>query len=150
MSYILKRDIIIKKSRVKLILNSLITGASAVGCIYAAFTHWKNNIGQWAVAGIGLLALAGCIYHLNELLSRKIEIIISAEGIELRGDFFYSWASIEKFSTEEDDGDVTLVLKIRNQASVRFKITSLELNGEELIELLHSYGQSPGLTYAKH
>ena len=150
MSGILKQEIVLKKSRLKLIINALVTGASAVFCIYSAFEYWKNNVVQWVVIGLGLLALAGCIYYLNELRNRKIEIIISGEGIELRGDFFYSWASIESFSTDEDDGEVTLILKIRNQASVRFKITSLELNDEELIELLLSYGQPAGLTYTKH
>lgn len=150
MSDILKQEIIIKKSKLKLIINALISGAIAIGCIYSAFTYWKNNAGQWVVIGVALFGLVGCIYYLNELRNRKIEIIISAEGIELRGDFFYSWPSIESFSTDEDEGDVTLILKIKNQASVRFGITNLELPGEELIELLLSYGQPSGLIYTKH
>ena len=47
------------------------------------------------------------------------------------------------------EGDVTLILYVRNKAAIRFGITSLEMNDEELIEQILAYGQPAGVSYKK-
>jgi hypothetical protein len=111
---------------------------------------WANKGGQWLVILVGLVALAGCIYYIKEWRDHKIEMVISTEGIRLRGEGFYSWSSIEKISTDVDEGNVTLLLHVRGRAAVHFGITSLEIDDEELIDLILAYGQPAGLFYTKH
>jgi hypothetical protein len=150
MSDTLKQEVIIKKSKRKLIVSTVISGLAAVFCIINACTFWADSNGKWLVIICGAVALGTCLFYIKEWRDHKIEMVISMEGVRLRGEGFYTWPSIESLSTDVDEGDVTLILKIRNQASVRFGITSLELDDEELIELLLSYGQPAGLTYSKH
>ena len=149
MSDILKQEVILKKSRRKLIVSAVISGLVAIFCIINACTAWADSDGKWLVIICGVVALGTCIFYIKEWRDHKIEMVISTEGLRLRGEGFYTWPSIESFSTDVDEGDVTLILKIRNQAGVRFGITSLELDSEELIELILSYGQSAGLFYKK-
>jgi hypothetical protein len=146
----LKQEVILKKSRRRLMVSAIITGSIAVFCVINAFMFWNNKDGQWLVILAGVVALAGCIYYTKEWRDHKIEMILTREGLQMRVKGFYSWSSIEKFSIDIDEGTVTLILYIKNQASVHFEITSLELKRKELIEMLLSYGQPSGLIYTKH
>jgi hypothetical protein len=96
-----------------------------------------------------VVALGACIFYIKEWRDHKIEMIITPEGVQMCGEGFYLWPSIESFTIDVDEGDVTLVLYIRNQASVIFGINSLEIKRKELITLILKYGQSSGLYYKK-
>lgn len=130
-------------------VNAVIAGLMAVGCFISAFTVWEGKDGQLITVIAGVLPLAGFVYFIKELRDRKIEIVITTAGIRLRGEVFYDWSAIEKFSTDDDEGDVTLIVKVRNKAAIRFDITSLEIKDDELMELILAYGQSAGVSYKK-
>lgn len=144
-----KEEIVLRKSRRKLIVNTVITGLVAVGCFISAFMFWEGKDEQWFVVVAGVLPLAGFVYFIKELRDHKIEIVITTAGIRLRGEGFCDWSAIEKISTDVDEGDVTLILYVRNKAAIRFDITSLEMDDDELIELILAYGQSAGVSYKK-
>ena len=144
-----KEEIVLRKSRRRLMVNAVITGLVAVGCFISAFTVWEGKDGQWFMVIGGVLPLAGFVYFIKELRDRKIEIVIATAGIRLRGEGYYDWSAIEKISTDVDEGDVTLILYVRNKAAIRFGITSLEINDDELIELILAYGQSASVSYKK-
>ena len=144
-----KQEIVLKKSRLKLIVRVVISGLIAVGFIIEGIM-WEDQDAQWMIILGGLVSLIACIYFTKEWLDHKIEMVISTEGVRLRGEGFYSWSSIEKFSTDEDEGNVTLILFVRDQAAVHFGIASLEMKKKELIELIIKYGQPAGLYYTKH
>lgn len=134
-----------KFSQVRVVISGLI----AIGCIIELFMVWQNKDGQWVVFLCGSASLVACIYYIRELRNREIEIVISAEGIRLRGKDFYTWESIESFSTEVDEDNVALVLHMKDQASVQFDVTILEIKKKELIDLILAYGQPTGLYYKK-
>jgi hypothetical protein len=145
-----KQEIVLRNSRRRLIITAIISGLTAVFCIISAFIYWQNSNGRWLVILVAVVALAACIYYIKEWRYHKIEMVISTEGIRLRGEGFYSWSSIEKVSTDVDEGDVKLILYVRNRAAIHFGITSLEIDDEELIDLILAYGQPAGLFYTKH
>jgi hypothetical protein len=144
-----KQEIELKKSKRKLIVRVVISGLIAVVCIINEFMIWANKEGLWLVILGGLVALVACVYYIRELANRKIEMMISAEGIRLLGKGFYSWSSIESFSTDVDEDNVALVLHINGKADVQFDVTILEIKKEELIDLVLTYGQHAGLYYRK-
>lgn len=150
MSDILKQEIILKKSRRKQIINAVVAVSIGLGCIFNSLASWNNKDGQWGIFVFGLVALVGFLYYLKELRECKVEIVITLEGIRLSGEGFYTWSSIEKFSTHVDDGTTTLILYVREQDAVRFEISDLELEKKELIELILTFGQTAGLTFSKY
>jgi hypothetical protein len=143
------QEIILKKSRKKQIINAVVAGAIGLGCIFKSLASW-NRDGQWGIFVLGLVALVGFLYYLKELRESKVEIVITLEGIRLSGEGFYTWSSIEKFSTHVNDGTTTLILYVREQDAIRFEISDLELEKKELIELILTFGQTAGLTYSKY
>jgi hypothetical protein len=149
MSDIPKQEIILKKSRRKQIINAVVAASIGLGCIFKSLASW-NKDGQWGIFVFGLVAIVGLLYYLKELRERNIEIVITLEGIRLSGEGFYTWSSIEKFSTHVDEGTTTLILYVREQAAIRFEISDLELEKKELIELILTFGQTAGLTYSKY
>jgi hypothetical protein len=145
-----KQEIVLRNSRRRLIVSAIVSGLAAVFCILSAFIYWQNKDGQWLVILVAVAPLAGCVYCIKEWRDHKIEMVISTEGIRLRREGFYSWSSIEKISTDVDEGDVKLILYVRDRAPIHFGITSLEIDDEELIDLILAYGQPAGLFYTKH
>ena len=131
-------------------INAVVAGSIGLGCIFKSLVFWKNEDGQWMTIIFGLVALAGSLYYLKEWREPKIEIVITLEGIRLRGEGFYTWSSIEKFSTHVDDGTTTLILYVREQNAIRFEISNLELEKKDLIELILTFGQTAGLYYSKY
>lgn len=143
-----KPEIVLKKSKRKLIVRVVVNGLIAVGCIVSEFI-WANEEGSWVVILGGLVAAVACVFYIKELRNRKIEMIISAEGIRLRGEGFYTWSLIESFSLDGDEGIAELLLHVNGQANVKFDITILEIKPKELINLILAYGQHTGLYYRK-
>ena len=122
-----ENEIVLRRSRPQLMVNAVISGLLAVFSFINAFMHREKADGLWLIVLGGVVALVAFIYYTKEWRNHKIEMVISKEGIRLRAEGFYEWSSIESFSTDVDESDVTLMLKIRNQASVRFGIASLEI-----------------------
>jgi hypothetical protein len=114
----------IRLSRRRLITGAIITGLTGVLSIITCFESWQE-LGFLGISA-GVLSLAGFIYYIKELKYRKIEIVISPEGISLRGKGHYAWSLIESFSTRELEDGMELVLHMEKNADVDLEITSLE------------------------
>jgi hypothetical protein len=103
---------------------------------------------------IGVVFFGGFFYYLNELIKRKAEIILTNQGIELRDKGFFEWDMIESFSTlyyrYRDNHDMDLVLHFKEFADLKFDISDLEKNKEELADLIMQYKGASTLFFAGH
>jgi hypothetical protein len=79
---------------------------------------------------------------------------LTKEGIELREIGFFTWDMIESFSTlvymGSDNNDIYLVLHFREYADLKFEISSLEKNKDELVSLILKYKGNKNLVFAGH
>ena len=93
-------------------------------------------------------------YFLNELIKRKAEIILTKEGIEIRDKGFFEWTMIEGFSTlyyrYSDNYTLDLVLHFREFADLKFEISHLEKNKDELVDLIMQYKGSASVFFVGH
>jgi hypothetical protein len=103
---------------------------------------------------LGIVIFGLFFYFLNELIKRKAEIILTSEGIELRHIGFFEWNMIESFSTlyyrYSDNQSEDLVLHFKEFADLKFDITYLEKNKDELVNLIMQYKGSASLFFVGH
>ena len=103
---------------------------------------------------LGIVFFCLFFYFLNELIKRKAEIILTKEGIELRDKGFFEWNMIESFSTlyyrYSDNYNIDLVLHFKGFADLRFEISHLEKNKDELADLIMHYKGSASLFFVGH
>lgn len=69
-----KPEIVLKKSKRKLIVRVMVNGLIAVGCIVSEFI-WANEEGSWVVILGGLVAAVACVFYIKELRSIPVFII---------------------------------------------------------------------------
>lgn len=103
---------------------------------------------------IGVVIFGLFFNYLNELIKRKAEIILTKEGIELRDKGFFEWDMIESFSTlyyrYGDSHNMDLVLHFKEFADLKFDISHLEKNKEELSDLIMQCKGASTLFFAGH
>ena len=103
---------------------------------------------------LGIVMFGLFFYFLNELIKRKAEIILTKEGIELRDKGFFEWHMIESFSTlnyrYSDNHNEDLVLHFKEFADLKFDISHLEKDKDELVDLITKYKGSARLYFAGH
>ena len=103
---------------------------------------------------LGIVFFGLFFYFLNELIKRKAEIILTKEGIELRDKGFFEWNMIESFSTlyyrYSDNYTIDLVLNFKDFADLKFEISHLEKNKDELADLIMHYKGSASLFFVGH
>ncbi|MBG9377950.1 hypothetical protein I5907_17055 [Panacibacter sp. DH6] len=104
------------------------------------------------ILGIVFFTLLG--YFLNELITRKAEIILNKEGIELRDKGFFTWDMIESFSTlyyrYSENRNIDLVLHFKEYADMKFDITRLEQDKDQITELIMKYKGTASLYFVSH
>lgn len=103
---------------------------------------------------LGIVMFGLFLYLLNELIKRKAEIILTKEGIELRDKGFFEWTMIESFSTiyyrYTTNHIVDLVLHFKDFADLKFDITYLEKDKDELTDLILKYKGSSTTFFVGH
>ncbi len=103
---------------------------------------------------LGIVFFALFFFFLNELFKRKAEIILTKEGIELRDTGFFEWNMIESFSTlhyrSSDNDKEDLILHFKDLADLKFDISRLEKNKEEIVKLIIKYEGSTRLIFVGH
>jgi hypothetical protein len=103
---------------------------------------------------LGVIFFGLFFYFLNELIKRKAEIILTKEGIEFRDKGFFEWNMIESFSTlyyrYSDNFNIDLVLHFKDFADLKFEISHLEKNKDELVDLIMQYKGSASLFFVGH
>jgi hypothetical protein len=105
---------------------------------------------------LGIIFFLLFFYSLNELIKRKAEIILTKEGIELRDKGFFEWNMIESFGTiyyryvDSDAGNQDLVLHFKDFADLKFNISPLEKNKDQIVDLILSYKGSYNIFYTGH
>jgi len=103
---------------------------------------------------LGVILFGLFFYFLDELIKRKAEIILTKEGIELRDKGFFEWKMIESVSTlnyrYSDNHNEDLVLHFKEFADLKFEISYLEKNKDELIDLIMRYKGSTSLFFVGH
>ena len=113
---------------------------------------YKQNPTLTIILGIVMFVLF--FYCLNELIKRKAEIVLTKEGIELRDKGFFEWTMIESFSTlyyrYNDNYTIDLVLHFREFADLKFEISHLEKNKDELADLIMRYKGPASLFFVGH
>ena len=102
--------------------------------------------------GVIFFTLLG--YFLKELITRKPEVTLNREGIELRDKGFFAWNMIDSFSTvdyrDSDNNDIKLILHFKEFADVKFDITHLEHDKNQLVELILKYRRAANTFYLGH
>ena len=103
---------------------------------------------------LGIIMFGLFFYFLNELIKRKPEIILTKEGIELRDKGFFEWTLIDSFKTVyyrySDNPEEELVLHFKEFSDIKFNITHLEKDKDELADLIMKYKGSANLFYLGH
>lgn len=103
---------------------------------------------------LGFIFFGLLFYFTSELINWYAEITLNKEGIELRDIGFFEWDRIQSFSTlsypYRDSRTIELVLHFSEFADLRFEITSLEKNKEELVDLIQQYKGPASLFFAGH
>lgn len=151
-----EEQFIIRQSKKKQIGFVLLTGAWIV--YYFVGPYEKTRIiyksSPTFTIILGLIFFTLFFYFLTELIKRKAEITLTTEGIELRDKGFFDWSMIESFKTvyyrHSDNHEEELVLHFRAFADLKFDITHLEKNKDELADLILKYKGSAGLFYIGH
>ncbi len=103
---------------------------------------------------LGIIFFVLFFYFLNELITRKAEITLTKEGIELRDKGFFYWEMIESFKTVyyrySENHEEKLVLQFKDFDDLRFDISNLEKGKEELAELILKYKGRANIYFTGH
>ena len=103
---------------------------------------------------LGIVMFGLFFFFLNELIKRKAEIILTNDGIELRNEGFFGWEMIQSFSTQlyrGDNGDkFDLILHFWELKDIKFDISDLEKDRDEITELILAYKGSTSILFAGH
>ena len=104
---------------------------------------------------LGVIFISLLIYFGYELLNREAEITLSFEGIELREKGYYHWDTISSFKTVYYSGirivqNEDLVLSFKEFADIKFDISHLEKDRDDLIKLIIKYKGTSGGFYIGH
>ena len=103
---------------------------------------------------LGTIFFSLFFYFLREFITRKAEIILTSEGIELRDKGFFYWNMIESFKTiyyrYSENHEEELVLHFKEFDDVSFNISDLEKRKDELADLILKYGASSSVYYLGH
>jgi len=139
-------ELIIRKSKWKLVCYALFAGILDA---YVLIELYRKRSTFTII--LGILFLAVFCFCLYELIKRKPEIILSKEGIFLRGAGFFTWDIVSSFSTadEGDDGS-KLVLHFNNLPDEKISIEDLEVEKEELIATIINHKGNAKLYYKGH
>lgn len=147
---------VIKKSKKKQV--SLVLGGGALIGYYFIGPYEKTRViykkNPTFTILLGVIFIALFLYFLNDLIKRKAEITLTSEGIELRNTGFFDWAMIQSFKIVYypycDSHEEELVLHFKEFDDVKFDISLLEKNRDELVELILTYQGSSGIFYVGH
>lgn len=146
----LPKELIIKKSR-KILLVFFVL--SVVLVFLSVRELSENDNSTFYIILVIVLSMLTC-WFLAELIRRKPEIILTAEGIELREGGFFVWALIDSFSTVYYNGSdnyrVDLVLHTKGFGDINFDISKLEKSKERLADLIMIYKGSASLYFEGH
>lgn len=103
---------------------------------------------------LGVIIFGLLFYFINELIKRKAEITLTKEGIELRYKGFFNWEMIESFKTVyykySDNHEEELILQFKEFADLKFDISHLERDKDEIAELILKYKGSANIFYFGH
>jgi hypothetical protein len=103
---------------------------------------------------LGIIFFTLFFYFLNELIKRKAEITLTKEGIELRDKGFFNWEMIQSFKTvyyrNSDNHEEELILQFKEYADLKFDISHLEKDKDEIAELILKYKGSANILYVGH
>ncbi|XZF15959.1 hypothetical protein ACTHGU_07465 [Chitinophagaceae bacterium MMS25-I14] len=147
---------IIKRSQKKLAGMVALSGGMIVYYFVGPYDETRSMYKEQPVFTIilGVIFFTLFFYFLNELIKRKPEIILTAGGIELRDKGFFEWGMIESFSTllykNADNRTEDLVLHFRDFPDLKFQISDLEKNRDELTDLILKYKGTADVYFAGH
>lgn len=147
---------VIRQSKKKQFGFALITGLIIlwyfVGPYEKTRSMYDENPNFTIILGVIFFGLF--FYFLNELIKRKAEIILTKDGIELRGKGFFNWEMIESFKTiyyrYSDNHEEELILQFKEYADLRFDISHLEKDKDEIAELILKYKGTANIFYVGH
>ena len=151
---LLPDEFLIREDKVKLILTVVIMTVIIVTGIGLLIDGWGSMPISATIFSIFIAALilAFIVYLIKELYQREVQIIISKEGIYLRGLGHYPWSLIESFSTvkDADGGGETLVLHFDEYADEEFEIGHLEFHKQDIVNIMLACKGSTDVYYAGH
>ncbi len=141
-----------KKSQLFFLIASVI--------IILSFFYSDEKIGNMyddspAVTIILAIVLFGLFFlFLHEMIKRNAEITLTKKGIELRFHGFFNWEMIESFKTvyycSAENDSTELVLQFKEYADIKFGISYLEKDKDEIIELILEYKGTANVSYTGH
>ncbi|RYY84891.1 MAG: hypothetical protein EOO15_18365 [Chitinophagaceae bacterium] len=151
-----QQPLVVRQSRTKLLGFVLLGGAMLL--YYFLGPYQKTRIfyrhSPMLASIVGVVFFTLFFYFLSELIRRKAELILSAEGIKLRDKGLFEWHRMQCFKTvyyrHSENGDEELVLQFREFADLVLRIDALEIDREELVERILQYKGSADFYYAGH
>ena len=151
-----KEKFVIRKSKRKQIGLVLLTGILILSYFIGPYESTRIIYVQSPTFTIilGIVMFGLFFYSLNELIKRKAEIILTDEGMELRNEGFFEWEMIQSFSTQlyrgDSDDKFDLILHFWELKDIKFDISDLEKDKNEITELILAYKGSTSILFAGH
>jgi hypothetical protein len=149
----LQSELVIKKEKWKPVGILLLIAGLIIYYFIGPYENtrilYKNSPVFTTILGIiSFIFLFSC---LAEIVNRKAEIILTQEGIGLRGKGFFSWDMIDSFETiyysRSENNDEELILYFKEFSDIKFIIKGLEKNRAEVAGLILKYKGAKELLY---
>ena len=152
----LEDRVIIRASWLKQFLYVLLLGVVLFVNYVVPDSSAKENFAKRPIFGllIFFILLSLLIYFLFEIVKRRPEIVITAQGLELRNSGYFEWESILSFETIQyrfsESNNEALILHLDGMKEVEHDISILEINRYELVDLLLKYKGSFQVVFDGH
>jgi len=103
---------------------------------------------------LGFIFFGVFFYYLKQFIMRPAEIILSAEGIKLRGKEWNNWNYISSFSTiikKDSENHIDreyLIITLKDSTELKCLLSELDRSREEIIDLIREF--NPGAIFIEH
>ena len=100
---------------------------------------------------LGLVFFGILFYSIYELITRKGEIILSSDGIEIRDKEWNHWDYVQSYWTitepRENSTDEYLIVQLKDTRQLKCLISDLDKSREEILDLITMYKSKSKIYY---
>lgn len=137
---------IIRQSRIKLFGMFLLSGTFILYYCFGPYEKTRimyNKSPKFTIL-LSIIIISILFYSIIELFLKKGEIILTEEGIEIRGNEWNHWDYVNSFwiaherDVENPDKEY-LVVQLKDMRQIKCLISDLDKSSNEIIQLLKMY-----------
>ena len=100
---------------------------------------------------LGFIFFGILFYSIYELITRKGEIILSSDGIEIRDKEWNHWDYVQSYWTitepRENSTDEYLIVQLKDTRQLKCLISDLDKSREEILDLITMYKSKSKIYY---